>query len=132
MAQTVRLLGARQRDLARDLIARAPDGAVVQISPPKRTLDQNALLWALLSDISRAKPDGRGHTPEVWKALVMHACGHETRFEMGLNGEPFPVGFRSSRLSKSQMSDLIEFIYAYGGRCGVPWSEPHPDERGAS
>ena len=130
MAQTVILRGLEQRALACGLVRAAPPDAVVQISPPKRTPDQNALFWALLSDLSRAKPDGRKHTPEAWKALVMHACGYEARFEMGLNGEPFPVGFRSSRLSKSQMSDLIEFIYAYGARHGVRWSEPM--ERGAA
>lgn len=129
MAQTVILASAMQRGLAKRLIDEAPAGCVVSIALPKRTLDQNARMWAMLSDISRAAPDGRKRTPEVWKTLFMHALGHETRFEMGLNGEPFPVGFRSSRLNKSQMADLITFISEYGDRHGVEWSEPHPDER---
>jgi hypothetical protein len=83
----------------------------------------------MLSDISRAKPEGRAHTPEVWKALMMHACGHATRFEMGLNGEPFPVGFHSSKLSVRQFADLITVAQEYGDRHGVVWSEPHPDQR---
>lgn len=78
----------------------------------------------MLSDLSRAKPEGRMHTPEVWKHLVMHACGHAVQFEIGLNGQPFPTGFRSSRLTKAQMSDLIEWVYAYGAEHGVVWSEP--------
>jgi len=78
----------------------------------------------MLSDLSRAKPEGRLHTPEVWKQLVMHACGHAVQFEIGLNGQPFPTGFRSSRLSKAQMGDLIEWIYAYGAEHGVVWTEP--------
>ena len=61
----------------------------------------------------------------------MHAAGFEVRFEMGLNGEPFPVGWRTSRLSKRQMADLITFMMAFGDRHGVAWSEPHPDERQA-
>lgn len=124
MAQTVILRGHDQRQLAKQLIDRAPIDAVVRISEPKRTLDQNAKLWAMLSDISRAKPQGRMHTPEVWKALFMHACGHAVQFEHGLDGQPFPVGFRSSRLTKAQMSDLVEFIYSYGAEHGVQWSEP--------
>ena len=68
-------------------------------------------------------PEGRRHTPEVWKALFMNACGHDVQFETGLNGSPFPVGFRSSRLSKGQMSELIEFIYAKGAEWGVEWSD---------
>lgn len=111
---------SRQR--AHELIDAAPVGAVMTISPPKRTTDQNARFWAMLSDISRARPEGRSHTPEAWKALFMHALGHSVRFEMGLNGEPFPVGFRSSQLTKGQMSDLMEFMSAWAAERGVIFS----------
>jgi hypothetical protein len=60
---------------------------------------------------------------------MMHACGHATRFESGLNGEPFPVGFHSSKLSVRQFADLITVAQEYGDRHGVVWSEPHPDDR---
>lgn len=122
--QTVILRGPEQRRLARDLIERAPVDAVVNIREATRNTGQNDRMWAMLSDISRAKPEGRKHTPEVWKALFMHALGYETRFEMGLSGEPFPMGFRSSRLTVRQMADLITFIAEYGDRYGVRWTEP--------
>lgn len=120
--QTVVLTGQRARQEAMRLIEIAPAGAVVNVRAAKRTNDQNSLMWALLSDLSRAKPEGRCHTPEVWKALMMHACGHAVQFEMGLNGQPFPTGFRSSALTKTQMSDLVECILEYGARHGVRWS----------
>jgi hypothetical protein len=123
MAQTVRLIGPDQRALAQRLIAAAPDRTVVTLAEERRTLDQNAKLHAMLSDIARARPDGRCHTPEVWKALAMHACGHAVQFINGLDGQPFPTGFRSSRLTKIQMSELIEFLYEYGSRYNVMWSE---------
>jgi hypothetical protein len=78
----------------------------------------------MLTDVSVSKPEGRSLTPEAWKALAMHACGYEVQFLNGLNGEPFPVGFRSSRLTVSQMSELIEFLYAYGAKHGVKWTGP--------
>lgn len=124
MAQTVILAGPSQRSLAKQLVDRAPYGAVVTVKAATRSNEQNAKLWAMLSDLSRAKPEGRLHTPEVWKQLVMHACGHAVQFEVGLNGQPFPTGFRSSRLNKTQMSDLIEWVYAYGAEHGVVWTEP--------
>lgn len=123
--QTVILRGDIQRHLAKKLIDAAPVDAVVNIQQAKRTLDQNAKMWAMLSDVCRAKPEGRIATAEVWKALFMHACGHASQFEMGLNGQPFPVGFRTSRLNKAEMGELIETIYEYGARHGVRWSEPH-------
>jgi hypothetical protein len=113
MSQTVILSGPYQKSVAKRLIDSAPVDAVVTIKPANRSTDQNKLMWALLSEISRAKPMGRCHTPETWKELLMHACGWAVQFEMGLNGQPFPVGFRSSRLSKAQMTDFIEYIYAF-------------------
>ncbi|PAP94029.1 recombination protein NinB [Mesorhizobium wenxiniae] len=124
MAQTCILRGQSQRDFAKALIDRAPADAVVTIKEASRTVDQNSRLWAMLSDVSRAKPEGRMHTPEVWKNLFMHACGHAVQFELGLDGKPFPVGFRSSRLTKGQMSDLMEFVTEYGTRHGVHWTDP--------
>jgi len=121
--QTIVLTGQRARDEAIRLIGIAPAGAIVNVRTAKRTVDQNAKFWAMLSDVSRAKPEGRCHTPEVWKALFMHACGHAVQFEMGLNGQPFPTGFRSSRLTKAQMADLIETVSEYGARHGVRWSD---------
>lgn len=122
MAQTVLLHGPSQKSYAHELVEKAPKGAVLTIKEAKRTIEQNDKLWAMLSDISRSKPLGRHHTPEVWKQLAMHACGHTVQFESGLNGQPFPTGFRSSRLSKSQMSDLIEFLYSFGAEHNVRWT----------
>ncbi|KAF2377227.1 hypothetical protein BSN82_17900, partial [Acinetobacter baylyi] len=78
MSQTIILRGAMQREFAKALINKAPIDAVVKISEAKRSDDQNAKMWAMLSDISRAKPGDRKHTPEVWKCLFMNALGHET------------------------------------------------------
>lgn len=124
--QTVILKTDGQRALAHRLIDSAPVDAVLNIKEAKRTLDQNAKLWAMLSDVSRSKPNGRMMTTERWKAVFMQACGHAVQFEMGLDGAPFPVGYSTSRMSKSEMSDLIEFIYAWGSENSVRWSEPYP------
>lgn len=129
--QTVILHGPSQKAFALSLIEKAPADAVLTIRPATRTVDQNSKLWAMLSDVSRAMPDGRRHVPEVWKTLFMHACGHSVQFEMGLNGQPFPTGFRSSKLTKAQMGELIEFIYSYGAEKGVVWTEPEAQERAA-
>lgn len=125
MSQTVILRGQLQRDLAKRLIDQAPQDAIVKVSAAKRSDDQNAKMWAMLSDISRAKPEDRHHIPEVWKCIFMAALGHEVMFTMGLNNQPFPIGFKTSNLSKAQMSDLIEFIYAYGAQNNVKWSEKY-------
>jgi len=120
MADGQTIILRHNRETAHRVIDVAPVGSVVNVKPPRRTLDQNALMWAMLSDISRAKPEGRTLSPDVWKALFLHALDHAQRFEMALDGKGMvPVGFRSSRLSKEQMGDLIAFIQEWAARHGV-------------
>jgi hypothetical protein len=126
--QTIILSTVVSRERGKRLVEQAPQGSVLNIRKANRTNDQNALMWALLSDISRAKPEGRELTPEVWKSLFLHALGHAQRFEMALDGNGVvPVGFRSSRLSKQEFSDLIETIYEYGARHSVRWTDTERD-----
>lgn len=116
------LNGPVSRERAKLLIDRAPAGYVASIAEPRRTGEQNDKMWAMLSDVSVAQPEGRKHTPEDWKAIFMSACGWEVQFIEGLDGRPFPSGFRSSRMTVRQMADLITFIAAYGDQHGVRWS----------
>lgn len=122
--QTIRLVGDRQRALAHALIDKAPQNAIVNIKPENRSTEQNSRLWALLSDVSRSKPQGRTMTPERWKAVFMQSFGHQVQFENDLEGRPFPIGHSSSRLSKKDMADLQTFIEAWGSENGVVWTEP--------
>lgn len=113
---------ARKR--AQAAIATAPHGARVKIEEPKRTLDQNALLWPLLTDIAtQVQHHGEYRTPDEWKGLFMHACGKEVRFLPALDGKAYiPFGMRSSQLSKGDFSQLLEFILAWGAENGVRFS----------
>lgn len=121
---TVLLSGPVGRQRAHLLIDRAPEGYVAEVRQPTRTTEQNDKMWAMLTDVSVAMPEGRRHTPEDWKAVFMNACGWEVQFIEGLDGRPFPQGFRSSRLTKKQMGDLITYIQAYGDEHGVAWTDP--------
>lgn len=117
------LHGPSQREYAHASIDAAPAKAVVSILAATRSNEQNAKLWAMLEDISRSKPMGLEHTRDMWKAIMMKACEHEVRFVTGLDGDPFPVGFRSSQLTVAQMSELIEFMYWFGAEHNVEWRE---------
>lgn len=117
--------GPAGRSFAYRLVDSAPEGSVVEVKPPRRTIPQNARLWAMLTAVSAAKPDGRELTPDVWKALFMHSLDHEQRFEMALDGKGFiPLGFRSSKLTVAQMSDLFAVIEEYAARNGIDLEEP--------
>lgn len=137
MADRFILRNAQIKRNAIQAVAEAGDNYVVTISEPKRSKDQNAKMWSMLADVSRAKPEDRNWTPETWKAAFMHFLGHQVLFAEGLDGSgPFPVGFRTSRLSVGQMADLITCIYQYGDEHGVAWTETikggFSDERNAA
>ena len=60
---TVTLRQPANREYAKRLIDAAPKDAVVTIKEGTRTIDQNALMWALLTDVARARPEGRSWSP---------------------------------------------------------------------
>jgi hypothetical protein len=113
------------RDKALRLVGGAPEGWVVSLAEPRRTVSQNDKMWALLTDISLAKPQGRFHTPEIWKDIFLDSIGIKADWVPSLDGSTaVNTARRSSKLTKAQMSDLIESIYAYGSEHGVRWSDP--------
>ena len=123
MTHKVVLGNAFTRERFKRIVDQAPAGYVAEVREPKRTMDQNDKMWAMLTDVSVAMPLGRRHTPDDWKAIAMNACSWECAFLEGLDGRPFPVGFRSSKLTKAQMSTLIDWLQAFGDEHGVRWSQ---------
>ena len=111
-----------------DIIRGAPDGTRVEIKDAKRTLPQNARMWAMLTDVAeQSEHCGRKYDTDEWKVLFLHALGRETRFLPGLDGKTFvPTGQSSSDLSKDEMADLITFIEAWGAEHGIEFHEPPP------
>ena len=125
MSRALLILGPTTRERAHHWIGIAPDGTRLEFKQPKRSLDQNAKLWATLTDVARQKEHcGRRYSPNDWKCLFMHAIGREQRFIPSLDEKSFlPLGLSSSDLSKAEMSELIEFILAWGAQNGVVFSD---------
>jgi hypothetical protein len=121
----------KARARAHAWVDRAPGDWFCEVREPRRTLSQNDKMQAMLTDIAVSKPLGRAHTPDDWKAIAMNACSWECAFLEGLDGRPFPIGFRSSRLSKLQMSTLIDWLQAFGDEHGVQWTDPAEQRRAA-
>lgn len=122
MARAFIIIASEQlRQRAMSLVSKAPIGYRVEMKEPRRTIDQNDALWAYLTDISlQVEHQGRKYDTDTWKAIFMNALGAEMRFVPTLDGSTvFPLGMRSSKLSKKDMSALIDFIIAEGVKRGV-------------
>lgn len=109
------------REKAAKWIAGVPDWTRVEFKEPKRTLPQNSRFWAMLTDIAeQCEHAGKKYTPDQWKVLFMHACGREVQFIPALDNSTFlPWGQSSSDLSVEEMTQLIEFMMAWGAENGV-------------
>ena len=120
MAATVCIGTERERARVLHWAKIAPIGTVVRFLKPKRTIPQNDRMWAMLTDVSKqAHHNGKRYTPEQWKALFCHACGHEVVFMQGLNDEPFPAGFKTSQMNKEEIGQMMDFIECWGAEHGV-------------
>lgn len=118
------ITGMGSREKAKRWIERAPTGTRIEFKATKRTLPQNDKMWAMLTDVAaQATHAGRKFGTDEWKAIFLHALGRETQFVPSLDGATFlPLTNRSSDLSKSEMSDLIELMLAWGAERGIVWS----------
>lgn len=124
--KTFVLFGEKARENAIQAVRQSPDYFRVEIKEPKRTLDQNSKMWAMLKDLSeQVELNGTHYDPADWKTMCMHGLNKEMRFAPSLDGKGFiPLGYSTHKLSVNKMKDLIEFIYFYGSQHQVIWSEP--------
>lgn len=114
----------KARGLAQKAIQEAPDDWVVTIQEPTRNLEQNARLWASLSEVAKqVEWYGQHLTPEEWKD-VFSACLERQKVVPGIDGGFVVCGQRTSKMSKAEFSNLLEVIYAFGAEKGVVFSDP--------
>lgn len=119
MKRIFRLVHDIARANAAECVRTAPEGWVVEVKEPTRTLDQNALMWPLLEDIS-TQVDWYGHklTDEEWKD-VLTAALKKQKTVPGIDGGFVVLGARTSKMSKADFAELIELIFAFGAEQGV-------------
>lgn len=121
---TIYLRSPELRERAHLMIDLAPDEWAVTVKPPTRTLDQNAKLWAMLSDVSaQVEWHGTTLTPDNWKD-VFTAALKRTKVVPGIDGGFVVLGQRTSTMGKALFAELIELIYAFGAERGVTWTDP--------
>ena len=95
---------------------------VVTAKPETRSLEQNARMWAMLSDISRQVVwHGRKLSPEEWKHVFTAALKKQDVVP-GLDGGFVVLGLSTSKMTRREMGDLQTLMEAFGAERGVVWS----------
>jgi hypothetical protein len=126
------------RKLAKAQIDLAPDGYHCVISEPSRTLPENSLLHALIGEVARKiEWAGKKRDAETWKRLLVAAwCrvhGESVEVLPALDGHGVDiVPARTSKLTKKECADLIEYIYAWGAENGITWDDYMQEQKYAT
>jgi hypothetical protein len=94
---------------------------IVEVRDVTRTDEQNRLMWPMLTAFSeQAKLSGRTLIKEQWKSVFLQALGHPQDMLPTLDESTwFAAGLRSSKLTKSEFSLLIELINSEAAERGV-------------
>lgn len=107
---------------------RAADfGKVVIVQDPTRTLEANAKLHAMLTDISKQRDYmGKKRDVEFWKGLFVSAhaiaTGKPCEIVPGLEGEFIAIRESTATMSGKKLASVIEYISAWAAHEGVRFS----------
>lgn len=94
----------------------------VSVKTDTRSTAQNSLLWSCLADVSRqVEWHGQRLDDEAWKDMSTAALKRQ-RVVPGIDGGFVVLGTRTSRMTVAEMSELIDFLHAFGDERGVQWS----------
>ena len=94
----------------------------MEIKREKRSLDQNALFWSILTDLSKqVKWYDQTLTKEEYKDLLTAGLKKQKAVP-GIDGGFVMLGTSTSAMTKEEMSDLITLAHAFGDERGVKWS----------
>lgn len=105
-------------------VQNVPAGTTVEFRAPRRSNEANALMWSLLGQIAKHVDwYGQKLSSEDWKD-VLTASLRRIRVVPGIDAGTFvPLGMRTSQMTKEEISDLLELIYAFGAERGVKFRE---------
>lgn len=106
---------------------------VIEVRQETRSLAENAMLHALLGQISKqVEWAGKKRDIETWKRLLtaawMRARGEHVEMLPALDGHGVDIVFRrTSQLTRSECAELIEFVLAWAAEHGVGTGDVDPE-----
>lgn len=118
-----RLVHAEARRRAAQACQDAPEGYIVTVSEPTRTLDQNAAQWPYLEGFSQQKQaciNGEmvRATPDDWKDILTGCYFGETRMAV-FDGRVIMLPQHTSKFGKKVFGEWMEFLIAMAAQSGV-------------
>lgn len=96
----------------------------LEIRKATRSSEQNARMWAMLGEIAKQVTwHGQKLDAEEWKDMATAALKRQ-RVVPGIDGGFVVLGQRTSKMTVGEMTELIEFLEAFGAQHGVRFGAP--------
>lgn len=101
----------------------APEGHIVTLAEPNRTLDQNAAQWPYLEAFAKQKQlcingEMQWVTADDWKDVLTGCWNGEMRMA-AFDGKVIMLPQRTSKMGKGAFSTWLEFLIAMSVTSGV-------------
>jgi len=121
--QTFFLINPQIKQNAMQAIKMASEDMICEIKKKTRSLEQNAKMWAMLAEVcDQVNWYGNKLTSDEWKD-VFSASLKSQKVVPGIDGGFVVCGQRTSKMTKSEMAELIELMMAFGAERGVKFSD---------
>lgn len=127
---TITIRHNADRALAIRWIEQSPVGTRLEFKSKRRSIPQNSLMWARLTDLSvQLRWHGKHLTANDWKIVLLDSLKREhSRIVPSIDGDGFvDLGRSSSDLSKDEMGQFLDLIEAFGTQHGVKFGD-HAEE----
>jgi hypothetical protein len=128
MKASLKITGETQRAFAIQQLREMPLDPVhivtIQEKRVTRSTLQNDKMWATLTDISQQVDwHGQKLPPEDWKCIFSAAIKKQ-RVVPGIDSGFVVMAQSTSKMTVSEMAELIELATAFGCQHGVKWHDP--------
>lgn len=116
------ILSPHNRNVAREMVDNAPDGHILEVRPPKRSLDSNRYYWAVLGDISEQVVPGRFYEPSVYHEYFRTLFLPERMVELP-DGSIKMLEPSTSELNQATFSEYTEKVIKWALEHDVRFSD---------
>jgi hypothetical protein len=116
------ILSQHNRNVAREMVDNAPDGHILEVRPPKRSLDSNRYYWAVLGDISEQVVPGKSYEPSIWHEYLRALFLPERMVELP-DGSIKMLEPSTSELNQATFSEYTEKVVKWALEHDVRFSD---------
>ena len=116
------ILSPHNRNVAREMVDNAPDGHILEVRPPKRSLDSNRYYWAVLGDISEQVVPGKAYEPSIWHEYLRALFLPERMVELP-DGSIKMLEPSTSELNQATFSEYTEKVIKWALEHDVKFSD---------